>query len=136
GVLIGFAPAIASSMAPGIIETAAGGSIKGSVKVKDLALSWGGPTKVGPVELYDDTGALVGRLETTVPAGLWRVVSEQWWSQKQLDVGIVELGGKLDVVRDADGSSNLDRALAPKTPSAAPSPKGSVQPGGGGAPFD
>src|SRR5881394_608142 len=54
GLLIGFAPAIASSLAPGYIEKAAKKEIAGSIKVSSLSITWGGPIKVGPVELFDE----------------------------------------------------------------------------------
>lgn len=131
GVAIALAPMIASSVAPAVIEKAADESITGSVKVKSLSLSWGGPTVVGPVELYDDKGVLVGQVQTQLNAGLWKIVSEQWWSKKQLDVGILELNGNLNVVREVDGSSNLERAVKPTKPSQ-PKPPSK----GGDLPFD
>lgn len=129
GAAILFAPAIASAMAPGMIESAAKEEIKGSVKVKGLSLGWSGPMKIGPVELYDDKGALVGEVAATLSPGLWTIVSERWWSRKELDVGQIDVAGKLDVVKDAD-TTNLQRAIEPTRPSK-PS-----KPSSGGMPFD
>lgn len=127
GLLIGFAPAIAASMAPGYIERAAKGQIKGSIKVKKLSLGWGGKQVIGPIELRDDKDKLVGKVQATIPVGLWTVVTEQWWSKKQVDLGQIELSGDLDVVSEADGTTNLDRAVA-AGPLAKPKPAS----GGGG----
>lgn len=131
GVLIAAAPSIASAVAPGYIEAAAAKEITGSIKVKKVSLGWGGPMTVGPIELLDDKGKQVGIVEAKVAPGLWTIVSERWWSKKNLDVGVVEVSGSLEVVKEADGSSNLDRATAPRGPA---KPKTPSQ--GGGLPFD
>jgi hypothetical protein len=134
GVGIAMLPKIASSMAPGIVEKAAAESIKGRVKVEKVSLSWGGPTVLGPIELYDDTNTLVGRVQAETPTGLWKIVSEQWWSKKQLDVGTIDVTGKLDVVRAADGTSNLERATEPRQKTPAPASTSGKK--GGELPFD
>ncbi|MGE3108618.1 MAG: hypothetical protein AB7G11_07700 [Phycisphaerales bacterium] len=132
-LLVVFAPAIGSSLAPGIIEDAAKGQIAGAVKVKRVDLSWRGSQEIGPIELLDDRNKTVGTVSATIPVGLLTVVTERWWSKSSIDLGAIELTGDLDVVVDAaGGKSNLDRAVAPG-PLAKPAgtPKSA---GGGGGP--
>ncbi|HYE02994.1 MAG TPA: hypothetical protein VD963_07140 [Phycisphaerales bacterium] len=109
-------PQIASAIGPGIAGSAASGAIAGSVKVDRLSFSWGGPTVAGPVTLLDPQGGTVGTVTLRADAGLWDVISGRWWSAQRLDVGAVQVEGNLDIVRSVDGTTNLDRAIAPTGP--------------------
>lgn len=132
-VLIGLAPMIGSSLAPGIIEGATKGQIAGSVKVQRVDLSWNGTQTIGPIELLDDKSNKVGTVSATIPVGLLKVVTEQWWSKANIDVGQIEITGDMKVVVEAgaNGKSNLDRAIAPG-PLAKPATKKPSGGGGGG----
>lgn len=108
-------PSIASSMAPGKIEAAAAEAIKGKVKVSDVSVGWGGPTKVGKIEILDDQGKTVGTLSVTSSLGLWAAIGGL------NDLGTTTISGKIDLVRTTDAkgetTTNLERAIAPRTPS-------------------
>ncbi len=114
-VLLALAPTIASSIAPGKIESAAAAQIKGSVKVSNVSIGWFSPTAVGPVEVVDPEGKPAARVTVKMPTTLWTIVSGRWWSASKLDLGEVEIAGALDLIRDtATGKTNLERALEPR----------------------
>ncbi len=108
-LLVALAPSIASGMAPGIIENSAKQSINGSVKVATVSLSWGGPQLIGPVDLKDPSGATVATMNLKASKGLWALAT----SGGQGDLGTFTVDGKVDLVRNADGSTNLEKATAP-----------------------
>ncbi len=128
GVLAALAPTIAGGLAPGIVEGAVKDQIAGSIKVGAVRIGWGGPAKIGPIELRDDRDRVVGVVEASIPVGVWRVLSEGWWSKKNFDLGVIDITGSLDVVRGTDDKTNLDRALAPGPKASKPKPASS---GGG-----
>ncbi len=120
------APTIASSIAPGKIEAAAAQSMKGTVKVASVSVGWFSATEVGPVQVIDPEGKVAATATVKMPATLWKIVSEKWWSATKLDVGTIELNGALDLIRDeATGKTNLERALEPRATAS--------KPGGGGS---
>ncbi len=139
-ILVVLAPTIASSVAPGKIESAASQSIKGSVKVGAIRLGWFSPTEVEGLSILDPEGKTCATVSVKSAATLWRVVSERWWSAKNLDVGETEMSGVLDLVRDgATGVTNLQRALEPRVAGGSAAgaksdakPAGSSGAGGGG----
>ncbi|MDP1663259.1 MAG: hypothetical protein Q8L55_15195, partial [Phycisphaerales bacterium] len=116
-------PIIASARAPGIIESAAADSIAGSVKVASASVGWGGPVTVKGLELRDPEGKLVGSFDLESSLGIWRVLGGL------SDLGTAKVSGRIDVVRTVNASgtatTNLERALAGKTPAAPKGPKGS-----------
>jgi hypothetical protein len=115
GVLVLVAPTIASSIAPGKIEAAAGASIKGTVRVGSVHLGWTSPTEIENLTIVDPDGKTCATMSVKSAATLWRVVSERWWSAKNLDIGETEMSGALDLVRDeTTGVTNLQRALEPR----------------------
>lgn len=126
GVLLLLVPTIASSLAPGIIESQAAKQIAGSVKVGSVSVSWTGPTKITGIELLDDKGQKVGTLEASSSLGILSVLGGL------SDLGTTTISGSLEVVQTAaaDGTSttNLQRAIAPRTP-AAPSTEPAKFPG-------
>jgi hypothetical protein len=135
GAAVALAPTLASGMIAPRVEAAVNQRIMGSIKVDQVRLGWTTPTSVGPVELRDPSGKAVARATVNTPTTLWRVVSERWWTARNLDVGVVEIGGSADVVRDAEGRTNLQRALEPRAPQPATSSGAGSAPGsssGGG----
>lgn len=126
GVLLLLVPTIASSLASGIIESQAAKQIAGSVKVGSVSVSWTGPTKITGIELLDDKGQKVGTLEASSSLGILSVLGGL------SDLGTTTISGSLEVVQTAaaDGTSttNLQRAIAPRTP-AAPSTEPAKFPG-------
>ncbi|MBL0871411.1 MAG: hypothetical protein IBJ18_12635 [Phycisphaerales bacterium] len=118
-------PMIASAMAPGIIQNAAADSIKGSLRVSDVSVGWTGPTRIGSIELLDDKGLVVAKLQATSSLGILSVLGGL------TDLGTLTLSGSADIIaRQTDTTaveSNFQRAIAPKNPttssaSTAPSP--------------
>lgn len=127
-VLVVLAPTIAGSIAPGLIESAASKQIKGSVKVSGLSVGWFSAISAGPIEVRDTSGRLAATLNVATGATMWTIVSQHWWSAKRLDIGTVELSGKLDLVRDASGKTNLQEAVETQKPA----PKAAEKKSGGG----
>lgn len=114
-IVVALAPTIASSMAPKRIEDAAAAQLQGKVKVGAVSVGWFSATSVGPVEIIDPDGKTAAKLTVKTPTTLWTIVSQRWWSMKNLDAGVVELSGALDLVRDEKtGKTNLQRALEPR----------------------
>lgn len=133
GVLIALAPSIASSIAPGKVESALNAQYKGTFKVGALRVGWFSPTAIGPIQVLDPAGAPVAKVEVNTTTTLWRIVSERWWSMKNLDLGTIDLAGDASIVRGPDGKSNLERALEPRvTTTKSDSPKPTTGSGGGG----
>lgn len=103
--LVAMGPLVASRFAPGFIESAANGSIRGSVEVEGVSLSWLGPQRFGPVTLRDPDGGTVGVLEARVGSGLLGL------ALGGRDLGEINVKGDLGVVRGVDGRTNLERAV-------------------------
>lgn len=133
-ILVILAPTIASSVAPGMIESAAGRQIKGSVRVQGLSLGWFSGTSVGPVEVRDASGKVAARVEVSTPVSVWTVLSQSWWSARRLDVGTITLAGMVDIERDAQGKSSLEKAIEPKTP--VPAGAGATKPAGSSSGYE
>lgn len=114
-------PPIASSLAPGIIASSVNPKIAGEVKVDSASLSWGGPLRVEGVTLTDPSGGRVAEFEAEVGAGLWALLTGS------RDLGEVRLAGSATIEAGAQGTTNLDRAIAPTGP-AAPAPMGGSGP--------
>lgn len=107
-------PIIASAMAPGIIQNAAANSIKGSLRVSDVSVGWIGQTRIGSIELLDDKGLVVAKLQATSSLGILSVLGGL------NDLGTLTLSGNADIIaRQTDTTaveSNFQRAIAPKNP--------------------
>src|SRR5262245_59853214 len=103
-----FAPQIGGWLAPGIIEGQASGAISGKASVGDVSLSWGGPQTLTDVRLAGTDGKQIAKLSASCTASLLSLI------RGKLDLGeITVTGGKVDVVKEADGTTNLERAPAP-----------------------
>lgn len=108
------APTIGSALAPGMIEGSVNPRIKGRVSVAEASIGWFAGLEVGPVEVFDPEGRLAASVRVAAPVTLWEAVSGRYWSAASLDLGTIEASGKLDLRQYNDGTTNLDRALAPK----------------------
>lgn len=105
-----FAPQIGSALAPGIIRDQAAEQIAGTATVENVALSWGGPQQVTGLRLADPAGKEVLRANLSSTAGLLGLI------RGNLDLGEVTVtGGQAEIIRERDGSTNLQAALAPRT---------------------
>ena len=111
---VAFGPAVASSMAPGIIQSSAAQSIAGKVQVRKASIGWFSPARAEGVELLDPrSGSRVAQLDLDTNASLWHILSNRWWSAPALDLGPVTLKGNIAIEQDPSGETNLSRALAP-----------------------
>jgi hypothetical protein len=120
GAAIFFAPAIASSLAPGIIRSQAAKHVKGSVSLAKASFSWGGPQGLDTLIWKDEQGQEIAKLSLSSSASLLKLAGGS------LDLGDVKVqDASLKLVRAADGTLNVQRLLVAQAPAAAP---------GGGAP--
>jgi hypothetical protein len=117
-LLIAFAPAIAARFVPGIIRDRAAASIAGEVRLDSASLSWFGAQSLTGLKLLH-AGKPVADLSLELDHGLLRLVT----GSRRL--GTATLRGRIELVRFADGTTNLERALRPAaTPP--PTPAGSA----------
>lgn len=108
--LVALAPTIASSMAPGIIENALNPKLKGSIDVTDVHVRWtqaGSPVQTATAAVYDDRQNKIAQVTLESQFGIFSVLG-----------GIGNLGefvvtGEADIVRHADGTTNIERVFAP-----------------------
>lgn len=107
-LLVVFAPALIASLGKGSVESAISDTIKGSVTIDSLSLSWLGGQSIEGLELRDPDGnrvVTIGSVDTnlTLLGAL----------QGDLNLGKTVLGGvDGDIKLDADGVSNLQKAIA------------------------
>ncbi|MEZ6242679.1 MAG: hypothetical protein R3B57_06505 [Phycisphaerales bacterium] len=109
-VLVALAPKIASGVAPGIIESKVNAKIAGRVEVRGVSLSWGGPLRVESVHLFDPAGAEAADVSVRTDAGLLGLLTGN------LNLGEVIVSGWASVEPGPDGTSAIERASAPSTP--------------------
>lgn len=112
-VLLG--PAIAGSLAPGIISDAAKGSIAGKVTVGRASLSWLGKQTIAPVTVQDSQGREVAKLSIEVSSGLL-ALARGGIGLGPMDLGKVTVSGDATLIREADGTTSIDRLLKPSAP--------------------
>lgn len=116
-IVVIFLPQIASGFAPGIIASQSKAAIPGSATVQDVSLSWGGPQRVDSLRLMDSAGKEVLRANVEVDRGLFSLI------RSNLDLGTVTIAGlRANVVRNADGSTNIQSALIKSNPAGKPVP--------------
>lgn len=106
GVLVIGGPTIAGMFAPWLVPKFAG--LSGKLEVSDASFGWFGGQRLGTTKLYDVDGKEIARGKVTIENGLFGIL------MGNLNLGAVKLEGKADVVRYADGTTNLEKALAPK----------------------
>lgn len=120
GAAVLFAPQIASSMAPGLVKSKSAELIAGSATVESVSLSWTGPQKFNGVTLIQD-GKPIAVVSLSTSAGLLGL------ARGNLDLGDVVISdAKADVVRNKDGTTNIQRAVALRKPPAAGSGSGNT----------
>ncbi len=110
GVLVFFAPTIASSgWGKARITGAINGTIAGTVSIDALELRWGSGQTITGVTLSDPDGKAVVTLgSVSTEASLWSLV------RGGRDLGKTSVEGLVvDLVAGAEGSTNLQRAIAP-----------------------
>jgi hypothetical protein len=104
-----FLPQIASAFAPGIIARRVNETIAGSISVRGVTLSWGGPQRLEGVRLSDPDGKEVVRANVEADPDLWGLI------RGRLDLGEVRIeGARAEIVRTADARTNLQRSIAPR----------------------
>ncbi len=111
-VLAALAPMLGAGFAAGKAEQFFAARHAGKLDVEGVALSWTSRQKVERVTLADPTGGEVARAKLELPS-LWDLLSGRG---KRL--GKLQVEFDADLVADEQGVTNLDRALAPKHPSA------------------
>jgi len=118
-ILVALAPTIAGSIAPGMIASKASAALTGKVAVASADFSWGGPQRVQGIRLMGRDNTEIARLNIETTAALTGLIFGN------LDLGTVTItGGKADIIRNADGTTNIEAALSPtgkKGPQPAPS---------------
>ncbi|MBS0196304.1 MAG: hypothetical protein JSR77_06055 [Planctomycetes bacterium] len=118
-LLVALAPTIAGVFAPGIIASRAGKQINGAVTVDSASFGWGGPQVIQGIKVTDANKTEVVRVKTIeVSAGLMGLIFGN------LDVGTITITSpRAEIVKAADGTTNLERLMPRPAPgAAAPSP--------------
>ncbi len=108
-------PWIAGPLAPGFAARAFAERFRGRLEVGSAQLSWFGTQALKGARLLDPEGQEVAHLDLELPS-LWQLAR----GGGALGSLRAELGATL--VADEQGVTNLERALAPRTPTAAPRP--------------
>lgn len=101
-----FGPAIAGVFAKGAIEREINPTIAGSVEVRGVKLSWGGPQELGAIEVFDASGQSLGTFEASAGASLTKLASGS------MTLGEVALRRTDGTTLDEAGVSRLLAALA------------------------
>lgn len=118
-----FLPQIAGAIAPGIIASKADDAIPGSATVQRVRLSWGGPQRVETLKVLDTKGQEVLSASVEVDRGLLALATSS------MDLGTVKVSGmKANIVRNADGTTNIQQALVKPQTGSGPAPTKSNEP--------
>lgn len=113
GLLVFFAPSIASSgWGRAKVTGAINDTIAGTVTIESLDLSWSGGQTITGLTLADPDGKPVVALESvSTGASLWSLITGG------RDLGETAVDGLMvDLVANAEGSTNLQRAIASTKP--------------------
>ena len=103
-----FAPTLLGGLAGRWLQQSINDRIAGRIEIRDLELAWGQRQQGNDVTLYDVDGKRVASLKLTFPGILTLLDSERerWRIQARIKTA--------EVVRDPEGGTNLERALAPR----------------------
>ena len=104
------APAVLNARGAGWFERWYAQTYHGRIGVETLALDWREPQSVDGVELFDPDGALVATGRMTMPPLF------DWVRSRFQRFGRIDLELALEVARDAEGLTNLERAIEPREP--------------------
>jgi hypothetical protein len=125
-LIVAVAPMAFSKLGRGSIEKAFAARFHGRLELGGMSLGWTGRQKIESARLLDPEGNEVARASLDLP-GLLSLAAGRG---KKL--GRIAVVASADLVADDAGVTNLDRALAPRAPSAAPTEP--PPEGGGGGP--
>lgn len=117
-------PAVASSIAPGMIASRSPQYMNGTATVSQTSFSWGGPQRIKGLKVVDKNNNFVASVDSVeVASGLLSLI------RGNLDLGDSKIDGvKADIVKRADGKTNVE-SLAPQPPPAAKSEAASLPKG-------
>jgi|GEM_PF-5351057 len=107
-------PTVVGWLAPSMISSMA--ATKGTIEVESASFGWISGQRVGTTIIKDPDGKEVARFSLTIRNGMLTILSGGF------DLGGVDLTGKASIIRYADGTTNLDRALEPLQGSTPPGP--------------
>ncbi|MEZ6233481.1 MAG: hypothetical protein R3B68_04770 [Phycisphaerales bacterium] len=103
-------PTIAGAVAPGIVQDSLNPRLNGRIEVRNVSVRWlraGSPVQTASAEVFDDNGTSIAQVTLKSQFGLLDFLGGIG------DVGEVVVSGRADVVRHADGTTNLERVFAP-----------------------
>ncbi len=109
-VVVALAPTIAGPLVRPMVQDAVNSKIKGEATVSSLGLAWFGGQRA-ELTLTDPEGGTVADVSVRVDRGLLGLVFGS------RDLGVVFVKGSATIVRDADGTTNLQRAIEPRVAS-------------------
>ncbi|VAX42109.1 hypothetical protein MNBD_PLANCTO03-102, partial [hydrothermal vent metagenome] len=109
-VVVALGPMLAGPIARPFVEASVNDRIKGHATLDSLRLSWFGEQRVG-LTLDDPEGSRVAAVSVRVDRGLLGVAL----GSRRL--GMVVVGGSATIIRDAEGKTNLERAIEAQFPS-------------------
>lgn len=110
GGVVALAPTIAGWVAPGIVASSV--KIPGSVTIEKMSLGWFGGQSIGPVVIRGKDAKAgeppIVTMTIKTPRGLLGLLGV---ARGSFDIGTIEGTGSANIVRYADGTTNLERAL-------------------------
>jgi len=110
GGVVALAPTIAGWVAPGIVASSI--KIPGSITIEKMSLGWLSPQAIGPVVIRGKDAKAgeppIVTMTIKTPRGLLGLLGV---ARGSFDIGTIEGTGTANIVRYADGTTNLERAL-------------------------
>lgn len=108
GVVVAAAPSVAGwlapSVGPGFVP------VKGKVTIESASFGWFSGQTLGKTIIVDDKGKEIASFQATTDVGLLGLIFGS------RDLGKVRITGSANIVRAADGSTNLQRAFQSDSP--------------------
>ena len=120
-VVVALAPTIAGPIARPMVQDAINDKIKGQATVSSLDLAWFGGQRAA-ITLADPEGGDVADVSVRIDRGLLGL------ALGSRDLGVIFVGGEATIVRDADGTTNLQRAIEPRVAAAPRTPPSGQEP--------